>query len=373
MKIGIIAKDSLDNKKLWSGTIYNLSKFVKQSYEVVPIIIKDSLVKKCLLRGMKIVFRNKRTILTTILDKAVLSKEIKKAIEDGVNIFLGMAVSDLIASNGIPKECKLIYLSDATYHAMFNYYFFDNKHDQKIGNQIEQRAINRADSIIYASEWAKADAINYYNAKKEKITVMPFPSYIDDYYKKKSNLNMKTSIHLLFVGVEWERKGTDIAIDCVEYLNEIQNNILFDLTIIGLSKPKNKNYKSYIKFKGKLYKDNLEEYEELIRYYQNSDVFLLPTKAECAGIVFSEASMYGLPIFTHNTGGIGTYVKDGYNGMKLKLGSDGKDFGQAILSMIQDKKLQEYSDNSRNYYKENLSVEVWKKSFEEILTKISKN
>ena len=96
----------------------------------------------------------------------------------------------------------------------------------------------------------------------------------------------------------------------------------------------------------------------------------MPTKAECAGIVFSEACMYGLPIFTHATGGICTYVKDDYNGMKLPLGSTGADFGKEILNMINNNKFKEYSYNARMYYENNLSIEAWKNSFKHAVNKL---
>lgn len=77
----------------------------------------------------------------------------------------------------------------------------------------------------------------------------------------------------------------------------------FELTIIGLDKPEQYTENKHIHFVGRLNKNNPEEFKQMITYYQESDIFLLPTKAECAGIVFSEAAMYGLPVFTHNTGG----------------------------------------------------------------------
>lgn len=368
MKIGIITRRSLDDKKIWSGTVYNLSKIVMKSYEVQSIVIKDFFINKALRKMInKLFHKNKKTMLTSFLDRIILKNKIKRAMREGIKLFFVMANSDLIASGGIPKGCKLIYLSDATYHAMVNYYYFDNVHDQKIGNQAEQKSINRADAIIYSSEWAKEDAINYYNALEEKVTIIPFPSYIEDYYEKKENLNDKKTIHLLFVGVEWERKGTDLAIGCVDYLNKSQNDITFDLTIIGLDKPENKYYENYIVFKGRLYKDNPKEYNQLITYYKNSDIFILPTKAECSAVVFSEACMYGLPIFTHETGGIGTYVKDKYNGIKLPLGSTGRNFGEKIFEMIKEQKLQEYSDNARYYYEEKLNTDSWKNKFEKVV------
>ena len=51
----------------------------------------------------------------------------------------------------------------------------------------------------------------------------------------------------------------------------------------------------------------------------SSDILLLPTQAECAGIVFVEASAYSMPIFTHDTGGISNYVINGINGYRLPL------------------------------------------------------
>jgi len=43
----------------------------------------------------------------------------------------------------------------------------------------------------------------------------------------------------------------------------------------------------------------------------------LPTRAECAGIAFCEASAYGLPIVSTDTGGVSTYVVNGASGVLL--------------------------------------------------------
>lgn len=57
--------------------------------------------------------------------------------------------------------------------------------------------------------------------------------------------------------------------------------------------------------------------------------------------MFAESSMYGLPIFTYNTGGIGSYVVDGKNGYKLPLESTPDDFADLIFKIIKNKKLYE--------------------------------
>lgn len=74
----------------------------------------------------------------------------------------------------------------------------------------------RADEIIFSSNWAKQDTIKYYGVAANKIHVLPFGANLDDKYIEHG---MGDIIKILFVGVEWKRKGTDLAIECVKILN----------------------------------------------------------------------------------------------------------------------------------------------------------
>ncbi|TSA49979.1 MAG: glycosyltransferase [Sphingobacteriales bacterium] len=40
---------------------------------------------------------------------------------------------------------------------------------------------------------------------------------------------------------------------------------------------------------------------------------MVPSRAECYGIVFAEASSYGLPSVSTDTGGVSAVVKEGVN------------------------------------------------------------
>ena len=290
-----------------------------------------------------------------------------KSLKGGCNIYFAPVASELIASGGIPDDCKLIYLSDATVHLLMNYYYDLSTHDYFIWNSWEQKAIDRANTILYSSDWAKNDAISYYKADREKVFVAPFGANLSDQYKGK--IRMPGLIRLLLVGVEWKRKGIDLAIDCVKILNENNTKWNFELTIIGFSKPRDMEDES-IKFAGRLNKSISKELEQIVYYYDNADVFILPTKAECAGIVFSEACMYGLPIFTHDTGGIANYVENGYNGERLKLGATADDFATAILLMLKNNNLEKYSANARAKYNKELNWDVWLDEFCKVVDKL---
>lgn len=305
MKIGYILNGNIDDKNGWSGTFYNLAVIIRKHHEIVPILVPPTAIEKAIKVFNFICSFGKRKNgwLLRKYNSYRLYRELKHVTCD---IYFAPAQSELI-SFGIPKDKKLIYLSDAVFRLMVGYYWsnLDSKSEQYL-DYCEMAALNRADAVIFASEWAKNGAVNFYQTNLPKIHVLPFGANMVDRYQSHQNCDsVNNTIRLLLVGVEWERKGIDIAIDCVRALNNTQKKYSFELTIIGVDKPANQEYESYIHILGRLNKDIPEEYERMISYYQNSDLFLLPTKAECAGIVFAEAAEYGLPSVTHKTGGGG--------------------------------------------------------------------
>ena len=99
----------------------------------------------------------------------------------------------------------------------------------------------------------------------------------------------------------------------------------------------------------------------------------LPTIAECAGIVFAEASGYGIPSITYDTGGVGTYVIDGINGFKLPIEANYVDFADCIERCINDEKAYEkLCIKAKEYYEILLNWETWKKSFNDVLKEVIK-
>lgn len=375
MKIGFISDCELSDKRSWSGTIYFLNNTLKNDYEIYPIVINNRF-HKFLRKIIKVLSFKKcnYTTLDSILYNKSVNKKVKKAIEEGVEVFFAPAASTLLGNSNIPDYCKVIYLSDATYHLMVDYYFFGvGKESRKRLNELEFNSLIRANSVVFSSDWAKNDAISYYGIDANKIHVLPFGANLKDNYSPKKYEKNKKNYKVLFVGVEWERKGADIAIECVNELNRLQKMMHFELNIIGLEKPKDREFEDDIHFIGRLNKNNTDEFEKMIEYYRESDIFLLPTKAECSAIVFSEAAMYGLPIFTHNTGGVMSYVDEGRTGRGLELGATGKDFAFAILQMLNEGKYPEWSLNARKKYENELNWDKWYSDFKKIIESSGSN
>ena len=372
MKIGYVLHGDFNDEKAWSGTFYNLANTIKKHHLIVPILVKPNKVEK-IFKGIAFVGslgKRKNGILSRMYNKYRFRQALKQVDCD---IYFAPAQSEFI-SFGIPQNRPLIYLSDAVFRLMIGYYWSDlDSKSEKYLDHCEKASLKRADAVIFSSEWAKDGAVRFYQTNPQKIHVLPFGANLVDKYQgyQENNLN-DSAIRLLLVGVDWERKGINIAIDCVRALNKMQKDYSFDLTIIGVEKPAGQEYESYIHILGRLDKNVPEEYERMISYYQKSNLFILPTKAECSAIVFSEAAEYSLPVITHKTGGVESYVEDGVTGRCLPLGSTGKDFANAIMDIIENGRLEAYSKAARAKYENELNWDNWLRSFDAIVTELSR-
>lgn len=181
-------------------------------------------------------------------------------------------------------------------------------------------------------------------------------------------------LNVLFSGVNWERKGAAIAIDTVKKL--INTGINAKLLLVGIKLddiPANYRNLPWVEYFGFMNKNMPEQYQRYVDAIKRSHLLLLPTSAECSAIVFSEAAAYGLPVFTYDTGGIGNYVIDGYNGYRLRLGASANDFSVKIKETLFDGKLTKLSGNALQLYADNLSWSAWSRRFRGIIEEYENN
>lgn len=89
------------------------------------------------------------------------------------------------------------------------------------------------------------------------------------------------------------------------------------LDIVGCEPEIPEDLEGCVTVHGFLSKKDFAERQELEELYLGSHFFLLPTKAECVGSVFCEASSAGLPVLTRGVGGVPAVVEDGVNGFLL--------------------------------------------------------
>lgn len=242
-------------------------------------------------------------------------------------------------------ECvePIVFYTDAVFHTMPGYY--GSQWDRLTSGAIkrgvwqEERALQRCTIGAYSSEWAANAARKY--TQPNKIRVVPFGANIPvDHDRETLQMwiaerlkRMPNECRLLFIGVDWVRKGAAIAVETARLLNE--SGVPTKLTIVGCQP--DEKLPEYVDVLGFINKGSVEGVEQLKALYRNATLFILPTQAEAAGVVFCEASAYGVPAIAFNTGGVGTYVRDKLNGICLPLGSGPEIFAGRIRETMTDR------------------------------------
>lgn len=236
----------------------------------------------------------------------------------------------------------VVFWTDAVFHTMFDYYggVFANLSPSSIerGKWQEEAALERCDAAVYSSHWAAEAASAFTDPKK--IHILPFGSSLpvtstpEEIALRARNKRSARpdSCELLFVGVDWDRKGGEIAVETARILNE--SGIKTTLRVVG-SQPAT-TPPEFVEILGFINKSTPEGMKRLADLFQSADLFILPTKAEAAGIVFCEASSFGLPSVTYSTGGVSDYVKNGINGACLPLAASAADFAASIRTLLFD-------------------------------------
>lgn len=367
LKIGFISPvNPFEDRKSWSGTYYNTRLALeKAGYEVFWIKYNNNgLLLKMYRKIYKYIYKNGP------VDHTKLASLIKiNSIKDDLDLYDIIFIpgqSEIVAE--IKTRKNVIYYTDATVPLMKDYYWFNySKKGLKWAIDIERKATKKASIDLYASTWARNSAIKDYGVNKIKTDVLPFGPGITF---KENNISKdyrkKETINLIFSGVDWVRKGGDIAVKAVEKLNE--DGYKAKLYICGVKNLDNDIVnKNFVKNLGFLDKEDTQQYQKYVEAYQKADILILPTRAECAGIVFSEASLFGVPVITTDTGGIADYVKNNINGKRLPLEADGIDYAREIEKWIDTNSLKNLSIGARNLYKEKNNWQTWGEKFSKIV------
>lgn len=190
-----------------------------------------------------------------------------------------------------------------------------------------------------------------------------------DYLPFESELNYdkgKDEIKLLFIGVEWERKGGQIAFETLLELKK--KGFKAKLVVLGVIPPNDVKDEDLIviPFLNKNIKEESDRFNSLL---MDSHFLILPTREECFGVVFCEASAYGLPSLTTDTGGVGGAVVNGENGYRLKLTDRGNEYANKIAEIFNDyeKNYLPLAKSSRKRYENLLNWEKFSNSIKKIM------
>lgn len=104
-----------------------------------------------------------------------------------------------------------------------------------------------------------------------------------------------------------------------------------------------------------------------------SHFLILPTEFEAFGIVFCEASAYGMPSIAANVGGVSQPIRESKNGFLLSPNATAEEYAEKIKLAFSDKETYlKLRRSSRNEYEKRLNWRIWGKKMDKILDKTIK-
>ena len=357
------AKDILNG----SGTVFFIAEALKK--QGIELYYIDKLIKKkhffthiadkFLTKIIKIFTGKQYSSNRTVKISKMFARKIEKKLPKNIDcIFIPFGTIPIAFLRNNVK--KIIY-NDATFAAMINYYpGFTNLCSKTLqeGNIIDKNAFENADLLIFSSDWAAQSAVQDYNINPSKIKVIPFGanierSYSDDEISVIIENRCNGKCNLLFVGVDWKRKGGNIALEIANKLHF--QNINVHLDIVGI-KDMPISLPDYVTNHGFINKKTNDGMTKIMELYKNAHFFIFPTRQECTAIVFSEAASFALPAITTKTGGTETIIKDNKNGMTFHLSDSPEKYVEYIKKLVSNQDdYKKLCFSAFNDYKERLN------------------
>jgi glycosyltransferase involved in cell wall biosynthesis len=184
---------------------------------------------------------------------------------------------------------------------------------------IKDLEIENADLILTCSSLARDSYIDA-GIPAERVCAVPLGVDLDVFSSPsgfEGRLGRAREITFCFVGTLDQRKGVDLMAAAAKQLRE--NGLKFKLAVAGKTFGNDKTIAAAVREVGEL--RGRVKHEDLSRFYDEADVFILPSRFDAFGMVVSEALACGLPCLVTGNAGSKDLVEEGVSGWIVPAGS----------------------------------------------------
>lgn len=287
-------------------------------------------------------------------------------------------VISVVSSSLVSELAELVpvlNITDATFALMRNFYpsfaGYGNR-TARAAEEIEWRSVALSIHNSFTTNWAAQSAIGSYGAPPDKVSAISWGSNLPHVPRSEVRLRQKTwrECRLLFIGVDWVRKGGDVVCKVGEILNG--RNVPVRVDIAGSSPPGGLPPYSWIHYHGFLSKSDEADRRRLANLMRDADFLFLPTRQDTFGMVFGEANAFGTPALTRAVGGVPEAVRDGVNGIVLPEDALPEDFADQVEALWEDSEhYWRLRESSRREYDERLNWDSWAQEMTGIITQLT--
>lgn len=298
-------------------------------------------------------------------------------LDHDIVLVLGDALP--IGISGLGTKRPIAYCHDAPMVGLLGFYpnpafAYPSRESRENFLAFEQAALRRCKLVMYACAWSANKAIEGYGLDPATVEVVPWGANLDTAPAAEDVERMIASrpaapCRLVFFGVEWQRKGGDIALEVACELN--RRGIPTELTIIGCDPPIEGPLPPFVDPRGYVDKFTPEGHAAIAATLARSHFLILPTRADVFAHVLAEGNAFGVPCVAPDVGGIATVVVDGVNGGLMKGGAGPLPYADFIARTMADPAAyQALARSSRRRFEERLCWDVAVRDMKALLERV---
>lgn len=230
----------------------------------------------------------------------------------GVDAVLGMVATPLLnITLDRHPDLPVLHVTDATPTFLREAYGWALPDGAEAA---ERNVAARASAVIYSSQEMAARAPRDLGLPGLQPLAFPLGVNFEHLPETCPAPQPMRRVNLLFVGLDWARKGGDIAVEALNRL--LEQGIDARLTVVGRC-PERHWAHPRITYAGFLSKNRARDAAMLSRLYREAHLLLLPSRSDCTPMVVAEAMAHGTPVVASDTGGIATLMGGGGTGRLL--------------------------------------------------------
>jgi glycosyltransferase involved in cell wall biosynthesis len=187
---------------------------------------------------------------------------------------------------------------------------------------MERKLYQTARVCFTTSRFAADSIVEDYSVPRERVEVVYSGCNTDLPSAAPSRDRLPRRV--LFVGVEWERKGGPVLLEAFKEVRQSFPEALLD--IVGCS--------PFVADAGISVHGRFDR-SRIPSFFEHADIFCLPSTAEPSAAALVEASAHGLPVVATRVGGTPERVVEGSTGL-LVPPSDAKALAAALCRLMED-------------------------------------
>jgi glycosyltransferase involved in cell wall biosynthesis len=361
MRLAVVAAADPLDIGTWSGTPYFMTKTLQEKFPNLlairtPRPIWTQYLRRILLKasaGQIDLFWNENLAKW---DAMHIAEQLRNERVD-----VAFCIGNAPLSAFIAEKIPTIHVSDATVPLMRAYYAEFSRLPKALAQsalRLDSASVLRSRACLFSTEWAARSAIRDYGADPARVHVIPWGANIDLQNVCSREAAVPSGVcHLVFVGVDWERKGGAIAVAATRRLSAAGHSV--KLHIIGANPELEKDDSSIIH--GFIKKGTVEGRLKFDQIMRQAAFLFVPTRQDCSPMVFPEANSYGVPVIATRTGGVPDVVQEGVNGHLLAIEATADAYADLIWTIWTDRlRYENLRNSSKEQFDRVLNWESWK-------------